>query len=89
MRIVFVPAARFLGGQPFVSLRFRTDPLPGGLEPSFPRWYSDALKTCGSYQVPLIPMALFPGAGAFLWLSIDPSEKLYSPQKQEPVLTIS
>ena len=44
------------------------------------------VKTYGSYQAPLIPMALFLGVGALLWLSIDPSRKLFSPLKLEPAL---
>jgi MFS family permease len=45
------------------------------------------VKTYGSYQAPLIPMALFLGVGALLWLTIDPSRKLFPPHKPEPVLT--
>ena len=44
------------------------------------------VKTYGSYQAPLIPMVIFLGVGALLWLSIDPSRKLYSPLKLEPAL---
>jgi predicted MFS family arabinose efflux permease len=44
------------------------------------------VKTYGSYQAPLVPMAIFLGVGALLWLSIDPSRKLYSPLKLEPAL---
>ena len=44
------------------------------------------VKTYGSYQAPLIPMAVFLGVGALLWLSIDPSRKLYSPHKLVPAL---
>ena len=31
-------------------------------------------------------MAVFLGLGALLWLSIDPSKKLYTPDKPEPAL---
>ena len=44
------------------------------------------VKTYGSYQAPLIPMALFLGVGALLWLSIDPSRKLFAPPKTEPAV---
>lgn len=44
------------------------------------------VKTYGSYQTPLIPMALFLGVGALLWLSIDPSRKLFAPPKTEPAV---
>jgi len=44
------------------------------------------VKTYRSYQAPLIPMALFLGVGALLWLSIDPSRKLFPPHKREPAL---
>jgi len=44
------------------------------------------VKAYGSYQAPLVPMAVFLGVGALLWLSIDPSKKLYSPDKLEPAL---
>jgi predicted MFS family arabinose efflux permease len=41
------------------------------------------VKTYGSYQAPLIPMALFLGLGALLWLSIDPSRKLFPEHEKE------
>jgi MFS transporter, ACS family, glucarate transporter len=46
------------------------------------------VKTYGSYQTPLVPMALFLGAAALLWLSVDPCEKFYAPLKLEPALII-
>jgi len=44
------------------------------------------VKAYGSYQAPLVPMAVFLGVSALLWLSIDPSKKLYSTDKLEPAL---
>ena len=44
------------------------------------------VKTYGSYQAPLIPMALFRGVGALLWLYIDPSRELFAEHKREPAL---
>jgi ACS family glucarate transporter-like MFS transporter len=44
------------------------------------------VKAYGSYQAPLVPMAVFLGISALLWLSIDSSKKLYSPDKLEPAL---
>jgi hypothetical protein len=44
------------------------------------------IAPAGMYQAPLIPMALLLGAGALLWLSIDPSRKLFPPHKPEPAL---
>ena len=41
------------------------------------------VKTYSSYQAPLIPMALFLGLGALLWLNIDPSRKLFSEHEKE------
>ena len=43
------------------------------------------VKTYDSYQAPVIPMALFLGVGALLWLSIDPSRKLF-PEHERPSL---
>lgn len=43
------------------------------------------VKTYNSYQAPVIPMALFLGVGALLWLSIDPARKLF-PEHERPSL---
>jgi MFS family permease len=49
-------------------------------------WYWWYVNTYASYQAPLIPMALFLGVGALVWLSIDPSRRLFHEHQPEPAL---
>jgi hypothetical protein len=44
------------------------------------------VESYGSYQAPLIPMALFLGLEALLWLSIDLSRKLFPQHEKEAAL---